>query len=214
MIYKCLMNSLSREGKLKVEAWEEEYLVENDQGTTVPSGNLFLKIVIRESHLDTNATTQNIRSKLSSLDRYIVTIGNDVTKLNSYVKVLCLSLAARGEKTEDLLTNLFKAYLSVSDKTFVQYISRKLEGYEEGDDIDSTKLMQLADMKFRILKERGQWDAPSEEEKKILALQTEIDFQTREINKLKRVSVPQTVARKGSHQRKHRPTGREKSPTG
>ena len=98
MIYKCLMNSLSREGKLKVEAWEEEYLVENDQGTTVPSGNLFLKIVIRESHLDTNATTQNIRSKLSSLDRYIVTIGNDVTKLNSYVKVLCLSLAARGDK--------------------------------------------------------------------------------------------------------------------
>ena len=196
MIYKCLMNSLSKEGRIKIEAWEEEYLVENDQGTTVPSGNLLLKVIIRESHLDTNATTQNIRSKLNNLDTYVASIGNDITKLNSYVKILCLNLAARGEKTEDLLTNLFRAYLAVSDKTFVQYISRKLEEYEEGAKIDSTRLMQLADTKFRVLKERGLWNTPSDEEEKILALQAEIANQNKEISKLKKGKSTQNRNRK------------------
>ena len=75
------MNSISREDRIKVEGWDEEYIVENDAGTKVPSDNLLLKIIIRESHLDTNATTQSIRNKLSNLDEYIIIIGNDITKL-------------------------------------------------------------------------------------------------------------------------------------
>ena len=71
MIYHCLLNSLSKEAKVKVQIWENEYIVENDDGTHVPSGNLLLKVIIRESHLDTNATTQSIRTKLSNLDSYI-----------------------------------------------------------------------------------------------------------------------------------------------
>jgi len=175
IIYKCLMNSLSKEGKMKIESWENEYQVTNDAGTMVPSGNLLLKVIIRESHLDTNATTQSIRMKLSNLDKYIVKIDSDVTKFNSYVKLLVNSLAARGKRTEDLLTQLFKGYLAASDKMFVKYINEKMERYEEGEDMHSDTLMQLADNKFRLMKERGTWDAPSAEEEKILALQTEVE---------------------------------------
>ena len=185
MVYKCLMNSISKEAKIKVRQWEEEYIIETDNGKIIPSGNLLLKIIIRESHLDTNATTQNIRHKLTHLHEYITTIGCDVTKLNGHVKILCQSLAARGEKTEDLLANLFRAYLAVSDKAFVAYIGRKLEEYEEGTQISATKLMQMADTKFRTLKDRGKWNAPSDEEEKILALQAEINNQHKEIKKLK-----------------------------
>ena len=175
MIYKCLMNSLSKEGKMKVDSWENEYLVTNDAGTMVPSGNLLLKVIIRESHLDTNATTQSIRMKLSNLDEYIVKIDSDITKFNGYVKLLVNNLAARGKRTEDLLTQLFKGYLSASDKIFVKYINEKMERYEEGEDMHSDTLMQLADNKFRLMKERGIWDAPSAEEEKILALQAEVE---------------------------------------
>ena len=132
MLFQCLMNSISREARIKVEGWDEEYIVENDAGTKVPSGNLLLKIIIRESHLDTNATTQSIRNKLSNLDEYISTIGNDITKFNGYVKALALGLNARGSKTEDLLSNLFKGYMAISDKSFIKYIASKLEKYEEG----------------------------------------------------------------------------------
>ena len=175
MIHKCLMNSLSKEGKMKVESWEREYLITNDAGTMVPSGNLLLKVIIRESHLDTNATTQSIRMKLSNLDEYIVKIESNIIKFNGYVKLLVNNLAARGQRTEDLLTHLFKGYQAASDRTFVRYINEKIERYEEGEDIHSDTLMQLADNKFRLMKERGTWDAPSAEEEKILALQAEVE---------------------------------------
>ena len=175
MLFKCLMSSLSKEARMKIESWEEEYLVRNNQGTTVPSGNLLLKVIIRESHIDTNATTQSIRMKLSNLDEYIVKIDSDITKFNNYVKMLISSLQARGQRTEDLLSHLFKGYMAASDKTFVRYIDSKKEKYEEGKALEPGRLMQLADNRFRLLKEREEWDAPSQEEEKLMALQAEVD---------------------------------------
>ena len=169
MMYKCLMNSISKEGKNKILIWKKQYTV-----GSLSSGNLLLKIIVRESHLDTNATTASIRKKLSSLNDYIVTIGCDITRFNGYVRLLIDSLSARGETTQDLLTNLFKGYQAATDKVFVSYIGRKLEKYEEGEDITSESLMQLGDNKYKLLKEGGLWNAPSDEEEKILALQTEV----------------------------------------
>ena len=175
MLYKCLMSSLSKEARMKIEGWENEYMIRNNQGSTSPSGNLLLKVIIRESHLDTNATTQSIRMKLSSLDEYMSKIDSNITKFNGYVKILIRSLEARGQKSEALLTHLFKGYLSASDKVFVRYINDKKDRYEEGKAMSSDKLMQLADNKYRLLKEREEWDAPSPEEEKIMALEAAFD---------------------------------------
>jgi hypothetical protein len=169
MMYQSLMNSISKEGKDKITIWKSQYTI--GQRT---SGNLLLKIIVRESHLDTNATTASIRKKLSSLDVYILTINSDITKFNVHVSLLIDSLAARGETTQDLLTNLFKGYQAATDKTFVEYIGRKLERYEEGEMVTPDALMEQADNKFKLLKEGGIWNAPSEQEEKILALQSEL----------------------------------------
>ena len=82
-LYRCLMASLSKEGKKKILIWESQYTI-NGLG----SGTLLLKIIVRESHLDTNATSASIRTKLTDLDRYLPTIGHDITKFNTYVKLL------------------------------------------------------------------------------------------------------------------------------
>lgn len=169
MLYKCLMNSISKEGKLKILIWKNQYTIDSNV-----SGNLLLKVIIRESHLDTNATTATIRTKLSSLDTYLPTIGCDITKFNGYVRLLIDSLAARGETTQDLLSNLFKGYQAASDKTFVEYIGRKLEKYEEGDPTTAESLMEQADNKFKLLKVHNKWNAPSQEEEKILALEARV----------------------------------------
>ena len=175
MLFNCLMNSLSKEARMKIEAWESEYIIENNAGTTSHSGNLLLKVIIRESHLDTNATTQSIRMKLSNLDDHMLKISSNVTQFNGYVKLLIRSLLARGQRSEALLTHLFKGYLAASDKNFVKYINDKKDRYEEGEEMDADKLMQLADNKYRLLKERDEWDAPSAEEEKIMALQAAVD---------------------------------------
>jgi hypothetical protein len=150
MMYQSLMNSISKEGKDKITIWKNQYTI--GQRT---SGNLLLKIIVQESHLDTNATTASIRKKLSSLDVYILTINSDITKFNVHVSLLIDSLAARGETTQDLLTNLFKGYQAATDKTFVEYIGRKLERYEEGEMVTPDALVEQADNKFKLLKEGG-----------------------------------------------------------
>ena len=65
-LYQCMMNSVSDVDKSKVLIWEPKYVVK-----TKISGNLLLKIIVRESHLDKNVPTGSIREKLSSLDTYL-----------------------------------------------------------------------------------------------------------------------------------------------
>ena len=169
MLCTCLMSALSKAGKSKVVIWEEQYTIDH-----VKSENLLLKTIIRESHLDLNATTTSIRSQLSSLDTYIATIDSNVTKFNAHVQLLLNGLKSRGEDTQDLLTNLFKGYNAASDRTFVAYIQRKQEDYEDGIHIEPRQLMMLADNKYKNLLVKGCWNAPSEHEEKIMALETQI----------------------------------------
>jgi hypothetical protein len=61
MLYKCLMASLTSKAKKKVLTWSNQYKIgENKTSSSVA----LLKIIIRESHLDTNATTNQIRTNL------------------------------------------------------------------------------------------------------------------------------------------------------
>jgi hypothetical protein len=136
------MNSISKTGKDKVTIWAEQHAVQG-----LSSGNLLLKIIIRESQLDTNATTSSIRTKLASLDLYIVTIGCNITKFNGHVKLLTDQLSARGQTTNDLLVFLFKGHGAVPDMEFKNYIQRKKENHKEGDSMTPEKLMLLADSK-------------------------------------------------------------------
>ena len=89
--------------------------------------------------------------------------------------MLLEGLALRRETTHDLLSNLFKGYAAASDNTFTKYIKHKQEEYEDGTDIKSTALMSLADKKYKTLKIKVTWNAPSQEEEHIPALNTEID---------------------------------------
>ena len=116
-----------------------------------PSGNLLLKVLIRESYLDTNAMTSGVRSKLTNLHKYLPTVGHDISLLNMYVKKQVYSLRSRGEQTSDLLMNLFKANVISSDKAFVRYIENKLEAWEDGMlAVSPNQLMLWARQKFDL----------------------------------------------------------------
>jgi hypothetical protein len=94
------------------------------------------------------------------------------SQFNGYVGLLIDSLAARGHTTQDLLTNLFKGYQAASDKNSVDYIGRKLERYEEGEDMNADELMQLGDNKFKLLTKGGLWNAPLVEDLKERPMKT------------------------------------------
>ena len=67
---------------------------------------LLLKVIIRETHLDTNATTNSIKTQLRNLDEYITTIRCSIIKFNEQVKRLIEQLNARGGETQHLLVQI------------------------------------------------------------------------------------------------------------
>ena len=122
------MNSLSCTGHNKITSFRNQYTI---NGT--PVGILLLKVIVCESHIDTNAMTTYIRDQLSRLDEFLPLIDYDIGKMNLHVQSLIEALNARGETTTDLLTNLFKGYKAAKDEKFIKYIEKKEEYYEEGD---------------------------------------------------------------------------------
>ena len=57
MLYHCIMNSLSKTGKQKLNVWKKHFMI-----GMYTSGNLLLKVIVREIHPDKNATTSWIRT--------------------------------------------------------------------------------------------------------------------------------------------------------
>ena len=74
--------------------------------------------------IDLRASISYIRENLASLDTYMSKVQSNIIMFNKYVKEQRTNLQARGGKTEDLLTNLWKAYLLASDKIFVRYTGK------------------------------------------------------------------------------------------
>ena len=165
----AIMASLSDVGKAKIVPWQADYKI---NGTTAALA--LIKVIIRESHIDSNATTRRIRDNLSSLDEHLKHQGYDVSKLNTFVQGQLASLRARGETTMDLLPNLFKGYRAATDKAFKKYIDEKESRYDEGEDITPEMLMTLASNKYKVLVDSGLWNTPNRDQAKILALEGQI----------------------------------------
>jgi hypothetical protein len=170
LLYSCLFATLSKIGRTKVTAHRNMYLANGK-----PAGVLFLKVLIQMSTVDTNASVTLIRNQLANIETFLAKVSYDVTKTNQRVAELLQDLHSRGETTHDLMNNLFNAYKSVKDREFSRYITQKESDYEEGViHMSEERLMLLAENKYKTLVEKGQWQAPTEEEEKIVALQTEI----------------------------------------
>ena len=175
-LYACLAASLSKTGLHKIKLYKDQYVINN-----VPSEPAFLKVIIRESHLDTTAAKSIVRTELSSLDTYMVMVGSDIAKFNLHVKDLLQSLAAYGETTLDLMENLYKGYKMASDHTFTAYIGQKESDHEDGNGCTTEELMGFALAKYKTLTAKKLWNAPSEESEKIIALEAQVKKLTSDV---------------------------------
>jgi hypothetical protein len=190
-IYQCIMQSLTETAKQKILLHEEQYTI-----NSIRSGACLLKVVIRESHLDLNATTKFIRESLSSLDSCMVKIDSDIEKFNDYIRDLVDLLTARGQTTEDLLANLFKGYAAASDRQFVEYMALKESNYDEGTNYTPEQLMQLARDQYAVLKQKGTWKAPSEDQQKIIALEAQLKKLTKKKSEVGKKDKPKSDGKK------------------
>jgi hypothetical protein len=151
----CLKASLTDAGWLKIMSEADKYTVNGKE-----SGPLLFKLLMQTAVVDTVATAEFYRANLSSLDTFIATVDSNIKIFNQYVKTQLAGLKARGETTNDLLTNHFKAYLNVSDEAFVRYIELKKIAFEDGQEMKPDALMSLALNKYATLKQQGKIEGP------------------------------------------------------
>jgi hypothetical protein len=110
------------------------------------------------------------------LDAYITTIDSNIELFNQYVNINRAGLQARGEKTDDLIINLFNAYLNVLDQSFVKYMKKKKDDYDEGTTIlEPETLMTHALNKYHILVHEHKWKARSPQDEQLVALKAKYE---------------------------------------
>jgi len=124
--------------------------------------------------MNTAFTSREIRLQLSSLDHYMVQCHHNIQLFNQHVNDLVMSLVARNEDTTDLVTNLLKGYKECADKTFVNYVQRLEDRIDDGETIDANTLMSRCLTKYKMKMQRNEWQAPTAEDEKIIALQAAI----------------------------------------
>jgi hypothetical protein len=177
LAYLCLYDSVDTSTIKSILHKKDNWLLSDpeNEANKKCSAILFLHTIIEYCSIQTNATTSAIRTRLASLNEYIVKIDCDIDKFNAYVEENMAGLSSRGEETKDLLVNLWKAYKSVDDKTFSAFMTRQCEDYEMSNiTLTPKELMNTALNKYKLLKESGEWKEPSETEKTILALTAEV----------------------------------------
>lgn len=211
-LFYCLWNSLSSAGRAKISIWDSDYTIDGQM-----AGVPMLKVIIRESDIDTQATAAYIRQQLSSLDEYMSTIDSDIKQFNIHVKSLVRQLEKRRQTSTDILSNLFKGYKAAADRPFVEYIKRQEEKYEEGEEMTPDQLMVLASNKYKNRLRNKEWMAPTPEESKILALEAKIQSLTRKEKKESKPSTKEkkkaTKDKKGNNSKREKPAWMSKPPT-
>ena len=173
-MYQCIFNSLSKSAQAIVALQKAEYTLGEGEDAIV-SGTCLLKVVIRKSHVDTNATTSHILTQLGHVGKIVVDLNSDIVKVNEKVKALVEELAARGESTNHLLNDLFEGYKVASDKRFVAYIRNKRDEYNDSTvTMEPDTLMYQASNYYVTSVEAEEWDSPTQEEEQIIALEAQV----------------------------------------
>jgi len=172
-LYQGLRASLTEEAKTTLLQFSNIYTVNGHK-----SGIVFLRIIVRESHIDTAYTSRHIREQFSKLDQYMENVCvNNITAYNKHVYVLEAGLTARGETSTDKNSNVMKGLKACDDPNFHNWAIRKQDDFDEGTPINLPLLMKQAENKYLTAVMDGDWKATTKEQKEasVIALEAKLN---------------------------------------
>jgi hypothetical protein len=179
----CLDGSLDKDLMMRVLAQKEQYTINGQE-----HGPSMFRIILKIVGIETKATIAVINATLRTLPAKMVEVKNDIVLFNEYVTEQCHELTSRGQQPNDLLYLLFEAYLTCTNKIFVEYIRTKEAAVFDNSivDMEPTQLMITAEDKYKIMVLRGEWKnstsisapATSTTDEHIVALQAAVQALT------------------------------------
>lgn len=176
-LYTLITSSVDSSTTTRMASEEKRYTCgdPNVPANYLPSGIMYLKILLKLAEVDTRATSAHIRKQLSQLPTYIVKKAkNDIKAFNEHAQRLLDRLAARGEKADDAILHLLDAYENTDDTNFTNWADRTRETYElNGMEVDD--LMQAALQKYQTLVQADKWCVLSQQQREIVALRAQLN---------------------------------------
>lgn len=151
-----LDGSLDKDLMMRVLAQSDKYTINGQE-----HGPSMFRVILKIVGIETKATIAVINATLRALPAKLVELKNDVVMFNEYVTEQCSELTSRGQEPNDLLYLLFEAYLTSTNKIFVEYIRTKEAAVFDNSilDLEPTDLMVIAEDKYKIMLLRGEWRA-------------------------------------------------------
>jgi hypothetical protein len=207
-MFCCLEASLTKDART---TWDKYTLRRGTiaalpAGAQIPAGGdvnerrrdglLFLWCILDRTTAKTNATISTIVRQLNHLAELMSEHNSDVAVFNTQVRRLLNSYFANKRETFDpevLLQNLFEAYASCNDKSFVLYVQRKEQEHIDGIVVT---LMDLALKQYQTLVQKKVWGVESAEQKEIINLSAQIVTlhpTTEPTQKIKLVKAPRNA---------------------
>lgn len=166
MMYEFLRDSLTEGARARLATDSVKYTING-----LRNGPCYLKTLLIKFYVETRATNFHLRQKLQRLPTTIAEMKFDIATFNDHVRELVQDLAAGGETSNDLIVYVFDAYLKVKDNSFMRYIERKKEAYDDGsENVTVEVLMDLALVKYNQLKQSNTWKSKTPEQEQIFAL--------------------------------------------
>jgi hypothetical protein len=179
MMLMMLSESVEASIMARLQHRQSDYKVDIAQPGAAPDvkqdGPCMLFELIKLVSVETRATVGLILRQINNLQQIMSIHKSNIELFNAAVEQLIDGLHARAEPVPDMLTNLFLGYLSCSDSTFVKYIKRKEDEYEDGTiQLTGARLMQQALEKYKTMVSKQQWLKKTDEELEFIAMQSEV----------------------------------------
>jgi hypothetical protein len=147
-LYKCLMETLSREGRAKVQTEKGKYVLKDEGDEEVYSGNPLLKVILMKTTVDNKSGAYAVWMELAKLPELIEMINFDISKFNERVRNLIGDLNNRGQTSDYLTFNLFQAYKQVPVEAFTIFIDPIKDQEDDTDAISTSFIMDKAENKL------------------------------------------------------------------
>lgn len=182
-----LDGSLSKELMMRVLAQRDKYTINGQE-----HGPSMFRVILKIVGIETKATIAVINATLRTLPAKLIEVKHDIVVFNEYVTEQCLELTSRGQQPNDLLYLLFEAYLTSSNKIFVEYIRTKESAVFDNSivDMEPSHLMVIAEDKYKIMLLRGEWKmtgtgntATPAADEHIVALQAAVQALTEQVSR-------------------------------
>jgi hypothetical protein len=173
MCLNAITASVGPDLMMKLVNRQEDYTLTQNR---VMDGTCMVYTLIACVVIHTRATISVIRAQLQSLPALMKQHKSNITTFNADVDDKITSLRAVDEGCQDLLSFLFAAYQTASDKEFREYIHDREVKWENNEIATMTveDLMATAEGRYKVMVEKGVWAKPSREEADLMALAASI----------------------------------------